>query len=110
MVSRRVIFKQEGCYMSCIGEARCVMWLPLGEVIDEGEDVVDNAVQKLLSLLGVGEIRMANRSGFGDLVELVYVINRAAVLHIGFAVDIGMFRTVAFAKLLFDAVRMEIKH
>src|SRR5438270_10339476 len=83
---------------------------PFRKVVDEGEHVLNDAVEEAFAFFGGGEVRVADSAGFGYLMELVHVVNRAAVLHVGLTVNVGVFRTVAFTKLLLDAVGMKMKH
>src|SRR5437867_3775344 len=55
-------------------------------------------------LLGRSQVRMADGAGLRDLVEFIHEINRARVLHVGFAVHVGVFGAIPSGSGRFDAV------
>src|SRR5438874_6196546 len=95
IVSMRVIFKSRS---------------PLKKLVHECSDFPDDAFEESLALFGRGKIGVSNGSRFRNFMKFIHEINGPAVLHIGLAVNIAMFGTVAFAERLFDALGMQVEH
>src|SRR4051812_25628224 len=53
---------------------------------------------------------MANDAALGDLVEFIHKENRACKLHIGLAIWICMWRSIADGSIQLHAIGMQMEH
>src|SRR6267378_5353579 len=96
MVSIRVSFKREHS--------------PFCEFVDERRHVLHDPIQKSLSFFRAGKVRMSYCASLRDFMKLIDEIHGSPVLHICFAIRIGVLWTIAFAQLLFHALGTKVQH